>query len=122
MEPLLGRMKIGSALAFVGGVAAIAAMACAWGGTIDSMYLVGLNMLVAVMFFATAGTFTKYSPVSGNTALVISALALCVVLVSMIYEATFLWLNIILAVLAVLCIAIAACPNVSRWVDANRSA
>ena len=115
-------MKIGSALAFVGAVAAMAAMACAWAGTLDSMPLVGLNMLVAVMFFAAAGTFTRISPVSGNTTLVISVLALCAVLISMLYEATFLWLNIILAVLAAVCILVAACPHVSGWVDANRSA
>ena len=68
-------MKIGTALGFVGGVIALVAMAASWNADIDSMYLVGINMLVAVMFFAAAGTFTKYSPVCGNTVVVLSGLA-----------------------------------------------
>ena len=37
-----------------------------------------------------------------------------------VYEATFLWVSILLAVIAVCCILIGACPNTSKWVDNNR--
>ena len=92
-------MKIGTALGFVGGVIALAAMAASWKADIDSMYLVGINMLVAVMFFAAAGTFTKYSPVCGNTVVVLSGLAGAVTIIAAIYGATELWISIILLVI-----------------------
>lgn len=113
-------MKIGTALGFVGGVIALVAMAASWNADIGSMYLVGINMLVAVMFFAAAGTFTKYSPVCGNTVVVLSGLAGAVTIIAAIYGATELWVSVILLVIAVVLVAIAACPHVSKWVDSNR--
>ena len=114
------KMKIGIALGMLGGIIALAAMAYSWNGALVDMYSVGLNMLVAVMFFAAAGTFTKYSPVKGDTVLVISALAMATTIIAAIYEATFLWVSIILAVIAICCILIGACPNTTKWVDNNR--
>ena len=108
---LPNKMKFGIALGLLGGIIALVAMAYSWGGELDDMYPVGLNMLVAVMFFAAAGTFTKYSPVKGDTVLVISALAMAVTVIAAVYEATFLWVSILLAVIAVCCILIGACPN-----------
>lgn len=114
------KMKIGAILGVFGGIVALAAMAYAWNGSIDSMYTVGLNMLTAVMFFAAAGTFTKYSPVCGNTVLAISAVTMAVIVIGALYEATFLAVSILMAIIAVCCILVAACPNVCKWVDSNR--
>ncbi len=114
------KMLIGTALGMVGGIIALAAMSQAWDGTVDSMSLVGLNMLVCVMFFAVAGAFTKCTPVQGGTVLVLAAVCEAAVLLSALYGATFLWANMVLAVIGVGCILIAACPTVTRWVDAER--
>lgn len=121
MAPMPNKMKFGFGLGMLGGVIAIAAMAYSWQGDIDSIYMVGLNMLVAVMFFGAAGTFTNYSPVSGNTALVISGAAFAVTVIAALYEATFIWVSVILALIALCCILVAACPNVTKWVDGNRT-
>lgn len=115
------KMKIGVALGMLGGIIALVAMAYAWNGTVDSMYTVGMNMLTAVMFFAVAGTFTKYAPVCGNTVLVISALAMAVTVIGALYSATFLAVSVVLAIIAVCCILVGACPNTSHWVDSNRN-
>ena len=120
MAQIPNKMKIGCALGMLGGVVSLAAMAYSWTGVLDDMYAVGLNMLAAVMFFAVAGTFTKYSPVCGNTVLVISGLAMAVAIVGALYNATFLWVSILLALIAVCCILVAACPNTTKWVDGNR--
>ena len=120
MAQIPNKMKIGTALGMLGGVVSLAAMAYSWTGVLDDMYAVGLNMLAAVMFFAVAGTFTKYSPVCGNTVLVISGLAMAVAIVGALYNATFLWVSILLALIAVCCILVAACPNTTKWVDGNR--
>lgn len=113
-------MKIGTALGFLGGIIALAAMAASWEGDIDSMYLVGLNMFVAVMFFAVAGTFTRYSPVRGSTVVVIGAVAAAAVIIAALYGATYLWISALLLIIAAVCIMIGACPHVTKWVDSNR--
>lgn len=116
------KMKAGMALGILGGMIALVAMAASWTGDIDSMPLVGVNMLIAVMFFAAAGTFTGYSPVSGNTSVVISALAAAVIIIGMLYASTELWISAIMLIVSVGCILVAACPNVTHWIDSNRVA
>ncbi len=120
MAPMPSKMVFGIGLGFLGGIIALAAMAYSWDGTVDCMPLVGLNMLVAAMFFATAGTFTKVTPVAGNTVVVIAAVCEAMVILAMLYEATFFWVSLVLAVIGAACILIGACPTVSRWVDAQR--
>lgn len=120
VNTLPNNMKIGTGLGMVGGIIALAAMAASWEGDVDSMYLVGLNMLVAVMFFAAAGTFTQYSPVSGNTVVVLSGVAGAVTIIAALYGATYLWISAILLIIAAVLVAIAACPHVTKWVDSNR--
>lgn len=114
------KMAFGAALGFIGGIIGIAAVAASWSGDIDAMPLVGLNMLVACMFFAVAGSFTKFTPVQGSTVLVLAAACEAVVLLSLLYEASYLWLNLVLAVIGAVNILLAACPTVSTWVDAQR--
>lgn len=120
VNTLPNNMKIGVGLGMVGGIIALAAMAASWENDLDSMYLVGLNMLVAVMFFAAAGTFTKYSPVCGNTVVVLSGVAGAVTIIAALYGATYLWVSAILLIIAAILVAIAACPHVTKWVDSNR--
>ncbi|MDO5861685.1 MAG: hypothetical protein Q4Q58_02675 [Thermoplasmata archaeon] len=120
MSDVPNKMRIGFGLGLLGGVISIVAMSYAWTGVLDDMYTVGLLMLVAVMFFGTAGTFTQYSPVSGNTSLVISAMTLAVVVIAALYDATFIWVSVILAVVALCCILVAACPGTTKWIDGNR--
>ena len=120
MAAMPNKMVFGIGLGFLGGIIALAAMAYSWDGTVNCMPLVGLNMLVAAMFFATAGTFSKVTPVAGNTIVVIAAVCEAMVILSMLYEATFVWVNLILAVIGAACILIGACPTVSGWVDAQR--
>lgn len=114
------KMVFGAALGLIGGIIALGAMAASWDGTLDCMTLVGLNMLVAVMFFAVAGAFTKYTPVQGTTVLVLAAVCEAMVFLSILYEASYIWLNLILAVLGAVNILFAACPGVVSWVDAHR--
>ncbi len=120
MAPMPSKMKIGFALGLIGGIYALIAMAVSWNGDLDSMATVGLNMLIAVMFFATAGTFTKYAPVAGRTVLIISVLTLAVVILGFVHDATFNHALLIMAILALACILIGACPNTAKWVDNSR--
>lgn len=113
--------KIGFAAALLGGVIAIALMAAAWDSSADSLPMVGLNMLLAVMFFATAGTFTKYSPVPSDTALVLSILCLIVAAVGGFLESGTLWILAVEFIIAIFCVLVAMCPKFASWTDSNRA-
>ncbi len=120
MATMPRKMVFGIGLGMLGGIIALAAMAYSWDGTVDCMPLVGLNMLVATMFFATAGSFTKVTPVAGNTVVIIATVCEAMVILSMLYEATFIEVSLLLAVIGAACILVGACPTVSKWVDAQR--
>lgn len=116
------KMSFGMGIGFIGGILAVVAMAQTWNGTVDSIYLVGLDLLVLTAFFAVAGTFSKYSPVKGSTMALLSAVAIAVSAVALFYEALPLWMGIVLIVLGLVALLCAACPTVTGWVDANRKA
>lgn len=121
MSAMPKKMIAGVAIGFLGGVIAIAAMAQAWDGTLDSTGVVAINMLVAMMFFAVAGGFTSYAPVKGKTLIVLAAINAAFVVASAAYSATFVPVNGLLLILAAVLILCAACPTVTKWVDATRS-
>ena len=120
MGAMPSKMKIGAAAGFVGAILALAFMAAAWDGSTDAIYVVGLDMLVSMMFFAAAGTFMKYSPVQGSTMPVLSALTIVFTIIAQIYGAFEIWQTIILLILGAVCLLCAACPTVAGWVDGNR--
>lgn len=116
------KMKAGMAVAIIGAIWSFILMSQAWDGSLDSVYVVGLAMFVCVMFFATAGAFTKFCPVKGSTVLVLSVVTAAVVILAMVYEAIPLIEGIILVILAIICIVCGACPGVVSWVDERRDA
>lgn len=114
------KMVAGLGLGLFGGVVALALMANAWDGTVDSVANVGVCMLVSCMFFAVAGTFTKYSPVKGTTMLVLSALCVIFTVGALIYGAISFWMSILLIIVGFIAMLCAACPMTEHWVDLNR--
>ncbi len=116
------KLSIGMGLGLLGGIVAMAALAYSWDGTLECMIPVAFNLLVATMFFATAGAFAKSAPVAGKSIAVIAGVCVAVVLVSIFYGSTFLWIQVFLLVLAIVNVAIAACPTVIRYADAKRVA
>lgn len=113
-------MKAGVALGMLGGVISMIALAYSWTGDLDGLYGAGLNMLCAAMFFAVAGTFTSHSPVPGNTAIALCAVAIAAAVVDMLYDGTLLWIGGLLVVIGAVCLLIAAHPGTTHWIDANR--
>ncbi len=108
-------MSVGLGLGLLGGILAMAAVAYSWDGELDSITNVAFNLLMATMFFATAGAFASSAPVAGKTIAVLAGICVATVLVSMLFGSTFLWLQIILMVIAIANVAIAACPTVIRF-------
>ena len=122
MSTALKKMSIGMGLGLLGGILAIAAVAYSWDGSFQSIVPVGLNLLIATMFFATAGSFAKSAPVAGKSIAIIAAVCVAMTIVSMAYASTFLWLQIILLAIGVVEVLIGACPAVIRYADVNKSA
>jgi len=121
MANMPGKMKIGMGLGLIGGILGIATSAIAWESTIDSMTAVGLNLLVAVMFFASAGFFQKNAPVAGTTGAVLAGIATASAFVCLVMGIMGTGLAIVEIIIGILLILIAACPTVKRYVDGVRS-
>jgi len=116
------KMVVGAAAGFAGALFTMILLATSWDGTLDAVYVMGLDMLVAVSFFAVAGTFMKYSPVQGSTMPILSALAIAFSLIAAMYGAVEIWQGIVLVILGIVALLCAACPAVTSWVDVNRKA
>ena len=113
-------MKLGMAVAFIGAIIAFVAMARAWTGDVDSTPYVGVDMAVAMIFFAAAGCFSSYSPVKGSTVLVISALTIAFSVVAAIYGAMEPIVAVVLVILGAICIFLANLESTKTYVDTNR--
>lgn len=113
-------MKVGMAVAFVGAIIAFVAMAQAWNGTVDSLGYVGVDMAVSMMFFATAGSLSTYSPVKGSTVVLLAAIAIAFSIVAAIYGAMDPFCTVVLVILGAVCVFIGNLPITKEYVDANR--
>lgn len=114
------KMVAGLALGLFGGIAGLAFMVDAWSGSMDSVTDVALIMLVSMMFFAVAGTFTSYSPVKGTTMAVLAALPAAFTIIAYLNESLTLWSAVLLVIVGLAALLCAACPSVRSWVDINR--
>lgn len=78
-------------------------------------------MLIGLMFLGVAGCFTKYTPVPGSTALVLSAICEALVIIAMICEYIHPFVGIILATFGIINVIFASRPKVISWIDHKRS-
>ncbi len=121
MSAIPKKMSVGMGLGLLGGIVAMAALAYSWDGSLDAINNVAFNLLVATMFFATAGAFAKTAPIAGKSIAVIAGVCVAVTLVSMFYGSTFLWVQIFLLAIGVVNVALAACPTVVRYGDSRQA-
>ena len=122
MSAMPKKMIAGVAVGFLGGIIAIAAMAYSWTGGLDCLGAVSINMLIATMFFAVASGFTSYAPVKGKTLVVLAVVLAASTVFAAAYATTFVAIEVVMIVLAIIEILCAACPTVTKWVDTARSA
>ncbi len=113
-------MKLGMAVAFIGAIIAFVAMAQAWDGEVESTPYVGVDMAVAMVFFAVAGCFSAYSPVKASTVLVLSALTIAFSVIAAIYGAMMPILAVVLVILGVLCVFLANLDSTKTYVETSR--
>lgn len=114
-------MALAMGLGFIGAIGALVAMAYAWKGTVDSASLVGLDMLVALIFFAVAGCFSSQTPVKSDTVVVISALAIAFVIVATMYGAMPIWAGFVFFAIGAICIVCGCLPSTKNYIDTKKS-
>jgi|GEM_PF-702416 len=120
MNAMPNTMKLGMAIAFLGAIGAFVTMAMAWNGSVESAPLVGLDMLVTMSFFAVAGSFSTYSPVKGNTVVVLSALTAVFAIIAAIFGAMPVIAGILFVIYGIVCAFIAKLDSTYEYVEANR--
>ncbi len=113
-------MKLGMAIGYIGAIASFVCMAIAWDGSVDSAALVGLDMATAMMFFATAGCLSSYSPVKASSITVIGAIAAAFAVISSVFGAMDPVCGVFLVILACICIAVANFSSTKDFVETNR--
>ena len=113
-------MKIGMLIAFIGAIVAFVAMAQTWDGSLDSAPYVGVDMAVAMIFFAVAGCFSTYSPVKSSTVLVLSGLTVAFSIIAAIYAAMPAIVAVLLVILGLACMTVANLPSTKDYVENAR--
>lgn len=113
-------MKLGMGLAFVGAICSFVAMAMVWDGSVGTAAIVGVDMAVALIFFAVAGCFSTYSPVKTSTITVLSAIAVAAAIIAAIFGGMNVVLAVILAILGALCVFCSTSDSTKSYVETNR--
>jgi len=113
-------MKLGMGLAFIGAIIAFVAMAYAWDGNLATAPIIGVDMGVAMIFFAVAGCFSTYSPVKAPTITVLAALAVAFSVIAAIFGGMNFFLAIVLAILGALCVFCSTSESTKDYVETNR--
>ena len=120
MSAMPNTMKLGMAAAYLGAIGAFASMAMIWTGDLSNAGLIAADLIVVMMFFATAGCFSSYSPVKGNTVVVISALTIAFTAVATFYGAMGLFPCILLMAFGIVCVVCGNLSSTKDYVDTNR--
>jgi len=115
-------MKVGMGLAFITAILALVLMAYVWKGSPESAARVGLDMLVATMFFALAGCFSSHSPVKTNTIIVLSGLTVAFVIIAAIFAAMSPGTAVFFVIMGIICGVIGNMGCTRNYVEQNRVA
>ena len=113
-------MKLGMAIAFIGAIIALYTMIQAWTGEVESAPYVGIDMAAAMMFFASAGCFSSYSPVKGSTVIVISAIAIALSIIGAVYGSMEPIFAVILVILGAVCVFCGNLPSTQEYIEEAR--
>ncbi|MCL1979027.1 MAG: hypothetical protein FWG60_02580 [Methanomassiliicoccaceae archaeon] len=120
METVPGNVKIGSALGFIGGVVCIISMALFFEAEESAVLDMGVYMLIAVMFFALAGGFTKNGPWSWEVLLLMTFLTIGIVVSSAVLGAVDPYAGAILVLIGILIVIGLSMRSSKTWANRMR--
>ena len=112
-----GAMKAGMAVGLFGGLVAFFAMAFLFNTDDEPLLTMGLCLLIAVLYFALAGGFSKTSQWTQNVLIAYSFITTAAVLGIFIADLIPLWFAVIELVLGILAIAFASLGGSKAYLD-----
>jgi hypothetical protein len=111
----------GSAVAVLGGIVSIAAMAWGFDPYADNALLrVGLLLLIAALFFASAGFMYPNGKSNWASLMFITVANAAIILCDLFYGSINEWFGAILFVMAVAVAILAAPKSTGRWMQIDR--
>lgn len=114
-------VKYGFGFGILGGLIAIVASINTLNLDVSSsITYVGLNLLVAALFFGVGGAFVSGGSGSWSGVTIMAALTTGVAIVVSLYGSIDLWVGLILAIIGVFTILAAASPKTGRWIKVDR--
>lgn len=113
-------VKVGFGLGILGGVLALAASVFTYDGGQESIVTVGLCLLVMVLFFALGGGFANDGSGTWGVLTGMSAVTAGICIVMIMYGSIYIWLGVVMTVIALLMIVVALNRNTGRWIKTDR--
>ena len=114
-------IKIGCALAFLGGLFSIICMVLFFESDNSMLVTMGAYLLIAVMFFSLAGGLTKEGQWSWNTLLLMTFLTISAVGCTVVFEVVDLYAGILFVVIGALIVMCLMVPSSRTWADMLRA-
>ncbi|MBP6021235.1 MAG: hypothetical protein KA502_01425 [Candidatus Methanomethylophilaceae archaeon] len=119
MSDMIKSVGIGCAVALLGGIVAIACMAMTFELTGNAMAMISFYLLIAALFFASAGAYTKNSQWDTKVTLLIAFLNLAVIILAALYGSISTNIALVLGVFGLLMVIIPSFPSVKVWLDSK---
>lgn len=116
-----GAIRFGSAFGFIGGLICIFCMAFFFEAKNSALTDMGAYMLLAIMFFALAGGFSKGGQWTWSVLLLMAFLTISAAGCSAVFGAVELYAAAILIVLGALAVLCLAMPQSKIWADRMRA-
>ncbi|MDR3074952.1 MAG: hypothetical protein LBU30_02790 [Candidatus Methanoplasma sp.] len=120
METMPRNAKIGSALGFLGGIISMICLALLFKPEDTAIVDMGVYMLIAVMFFALAGGFSRSGQWLWSVLLFMTFMTIAAVCCAVIFGAIDLHAAIVLVVVGVLIVASLSMPSAKTWANRMR--
>jgi len=117
MDVVPKNVKAGCALGLVGGIVSIMCLAMFFETDADTLSVMGVYMLFAVLFFALAGALTKNSQWSWDVLTLMTFLTIGIIAACMIYELVEPLYGLVLIAIGAMIVATLAFPSSKVWLN-----
>lgn len=112
-------IKTACGLGLLGGVISVACLAIYFKPENSALAIIAFYMLVAVLFFATAGAFTKNGQWKWRVALFVNMLTMGIILACIIGDYFATYAGVLLLVIAVCIFVLELLPSSKEWMQSE---
>jgi hypothetical protein len=117
MDTVPKNVKAGCALGLIGGTISVMCLVIFFETDVDTLSVMGIYMLFAVLFFALAGALTKNNQWSWDVLTLMTFLTIGIIAASVIYELVEPLYGLVLIVIGALIVVTLAFPSSKVWLN-----